>query len=84
MRVSDPLGAIAYPNAATLAAIDLDVLRCRQPGPIHLVGVTEGGTAHLLSVQLKYRIAGRSANDVTNVGSEFARVKSFCAILPPG
>ena len=59
VRVSDPLGAIAYPNAATVAAIDLDVLRCRQPGPIHLVGATEGGTAHLLVLRVKIGICSR-------------------------
>jgi len=41
--------AIRY--AATSAAIDLDVLRCRQPRPIYPACVIKGGTAHLLSVQ---------------------------------
>jgi len=48
VRASD-LDAIAYPNAAGVAAIDLAVLRCRQPGPIRSAGVTKGRTAHLLS-----------------------------------
>src|SRR6266436_4207779 len=32
------------------AAIDLDVLRCREPSHDRRVGVTKGGTAHLLFV----------------------------------
>jgi hypothetical protein len=48
VKVSDPLGAIAYPNAAAGAAIDLDVVRCRQPGRTVPVGATKGGTAHVL------------------------------------
>jgi FrmR/RcnR family transcriptional regulator, repressor of rcnA expression len=48
VRVSDPLDAIAYRNAATFAAIVIDVLRRHQPN----TGVTKGGTTHLLSVQM--------------------------------
>jgi len=51
VEVSDPLDGIAYPNAAAVTAIVLDVLRRHQPGPFHLAGITKGGTAHLLSVQ---------------------------------
>ena len=53
VRVNDRLDVIAYPNAATVAAIDLDVLQCHQPGPIHRAGATEGGSAHLLIVRVK-------------------------------
>jgi DNA-binding FrmR family transcriptional regulator len=51
VEVSDPLDGIAYPNAAAVTAIVLDVLRRHQPGPFHPAGITKGATAHLLSVQ---------------------------------
>jgi len=43
------LEAIAYPDAAVVAAIGLDVLRCHRPAGCRSE-VTKGRTAHLLSV----------------------------------
>jgi hypothetical protein len=83
VRVSDRLDAIAYPNAATVAAIDLDVLRYRRPGPIHLVGATEGGTAHLLVARVKIRICSRLINFWSLSALTFAS-QALSSILPRG
>jgi hypothetical protein len=49
VKVNDPLGAIAYPNAAACVAIGLDDLRRHHPGQTEPVGVAiELGTARLL------------------------------------
>jgi hypothetical protein len=49
VKVNDPLGAIAYPNAAAGAAINLDVLQRHQAGLRIPVGFAiKMGTAHLL------------------------------------
>ena len=47
-KESDRLFAVAYPNAAVIAAIGIDVLRCRRFG--HPARVTKGGTTHSLVV----------------------------------
>jgi hypothetical protein len=47
-KESDRLVAIAHPNTAVGAAVD--VLRCCGPGESYQAGFTKGGTAHLLVV----------------------------------
>ena len=49
-KESDRSVAVACPNAAVIAAVGIDVLRCRRPGRNHPAGVTKGGTVHSLVV----------------------------------
>jgi hypothetical protein len=55
------LGAACCAHAAVAAAINLDPLWYREPSHLRQVGVTKGGTAHLLFVAVKHVIA---RNDV--------------------
>jgi len=47
------LGATTNPHAATAGAINLDVLRQREPDRSHRIGVGKGGTAHVLFVRVE-------------------------------
>src|SRR5207248_7462424 len=49
-KESDRLVAVAYPNAAVIAAIGIDVLRCRRSARSHTARVTKGSTTHSLVV----------------------------------
>jgi hypothetical protein len=49
-KESDRSVAVACPNAAVIAAVGIDVLRCRRPGRNHSAGFTKKGTVHSLVV----------------------------------